>query len=239
MGMCCRRGCRRDSCSPRRSQRSDLLGRVDPSSHRPMGRYPRRRRADLHGLRQRLLDRTRQGLGIPPRLCGRADPRRLSRRAHPRGIWRRGPAARRRRRDPRDDPCLGLQRRRLPRADVHDGHAAAARIGGAEAALPARHRIRRNADAGLRGDRTDHRIGHDPAENPRGTRGKSICGQWPEGLDFPRPAIGPDAALGSHDAGRPGATPLGWHFGLPVGSARSGRQWDRDQEARRGDQSQH
>ena len=41
---------------------------------------------------------------------------------------------------PGGDQPLGRQLRRVPRADVHHGHAAAARIGGPEAALPARHR---------------------------------------------------------------------------------------------------
>ena len=39
----------------------------------------------------------------------------------------------------------GCQRRRLPCADVHDGHAAAARQRGAEAELSARHRDRRRS----------------------------------------------------------------------------------------------
>ncbi len=44
----------------------------------------------------------------------------------------------RRRGHPGGDQRRRLQRRRLPRADVHHGHAAAARLRGAEAALPAR-----------------------------------------------------------------------------------------------------
>ena len=47
---------------------------------------------------------------------------RLPRRADPRGIWRRGTEDFRRHRDPRRGPSRGLQRRRLPRADVHHGH---------------------------------------------------------------------------------------------------------------------
>ena len=44
-------------------------------------------------------------------------------------------------RDPRGDQRLRRQRRRLPRADVHDGHDPAPRLRGAEAALPAGDRI--------------------------------------------------------------------------------------------------
>ena len=52
---------------------------------------------------------------------------RLSGGIDPRGVWRLGPAAVRRSRYSGGDTARGLQRRRLPRADVHHGHAAAAR----------------------------------------------------------------------------------------------------------------
>ena len=78
----------------------------------------------------RKLDQER---AYPDRVRPRADRGRLSRRADPRGIRRRRPAAVGGRGDPGDDPRRGLQRRRLPRADVHHGHHPAARLGGAEA----------------------------------------------------------------------------------------------------------
>ena len=61
------------------------------------------------------------------RVRPRPDRSRLPRRADPRGIRRRRPAAVGRRGDPRDHPGRGLQRRRLPRPDVHHGHHPAAR----------------------------------------------------------------------------------------------------------------
>ena len=45
------------------------------------------------------------------------------------------------------DQPLGRQRRQLPRPDVQHGHAAAARLARAEAAVPAGHRDRRAAAA--------------------------------------------------------------------------------------------
>ena len=50
---------------------------------------------------------------------------------------------RRGRGDPGGNPRVGLQRRRLPRPDVHHGDGAAARLGRAEGGLPARDRERR------------------------------------------------------------------------------------------------
>ena len=61
----------------------------------------------------------------------------------------------------------GAQLRRVPRADVHDGHAAAARLRRAEARVPAEDRARRAASAGVRRQRADDRIGHDAAEDDR------------------------------------------------------------------------
>ena len=59
--------------------------------------------------------------------------------------------------------AAGCNRRRLPCADVHHGHAAAARQRGAEAQVPARDRQRRAAAAGLRRHRADHRLRHHAA----------------------------------------------------------------------------
>ena len=54
-----------------------------------------------------------------------------------------------------------LQRRRVPRADVHDGHAVEARQRGAEEALFAADRGGRAAAAGVRRHGADERHGHD------------------------------------------------------------------------------
>ena len=87
--------------------------------------------------------------------------------ADPGGIRRLRPAAARRRGDPRGDQRLRLQRRRVPRADVHHGHAAAARQRGAEARYLPGIAAGRVAAAGLRRHRADHRLRHDQAEDPR------------------------------------------------------------------------
>ena len=79
-----------------------------------------------------------------------------------------------------------LRRQPGPRADVHHGHAAAARQRGAEAPIPAGDRRRRAAPAGVRRDRADHRLRHHAAEDPRGARRRSLRRQRPEGLDLAR-----------------------------------------------------
>ncbi len=68
---------------------------------------------------------------------------------------------------PRGDQPQRRQLRRLPRADVHDGHAPAARLRRAEARVPAEDRPRRAAPAGVRRQRADDRLGHDAAEDDR------------------------------------------------------------------------
>ena len=77
----------------------------------------------------RKLDHAR---AYPDRIRPGADRSRLPGRADPRGIRRRRPAAVGRRRNPGNHPRRRLQRRRLPRPDVHHGHHPAARLGGAE-----------------------------------------------------------------------------------------------------------
>ena len=120
--------------------------------------------------------------------------------ADPRGIWRRRAAAVGRGRDPRGDPARRLQRRRLPRPDVHHGHGAAARQRRAEGEVPAEDRQRRAAAAGLRRHRADQRHRHDLAEDRRAARRRPLRRQRPEDLDQPRRAFRPDAAAGAHHA---------------------------------------
>ena len=69
--------------------------------------------------------------------------------------------------------ALGLHRQPGPCADVHHGHAAAARQRGAEAALSARDRLGRIAPAGVRRDRADDRLRHDQAQDARGAQRQS------------------------------------------------------------------
>ncbi len=81
----------------------------------------------------RLLARPR-ARHLPDRVRAHADRARLARGAHSRASTAAaGSASRGRVGDPRGDQRLRRQRRRLPRPDVHDGHGAAARLGGAEA----------------------------------------------------------------------------------------------------------
>ena len=67
-------------------------------------------------------------------------------------------------------------------------------------ALSAGHRLGRAAAAGLRRHRADQRHRHQLDPHHRPARGRSLCRQWPEDLDQPRRAIGPDAAPGAHHA---------------------------------------
>ena len=79
-------------------------------------------------------------------------------------------------RDPRGDQRLRRQLGRLPRADVHDGHDPAARLGGAEAALPAADRVGRAAAPGVRRDRADASAPTRPrSRRPR--RGSTAAGR--------------------------------------------------------------
>ena len=104
--------------------------------------------------------------------------------------------------------AVGLQRRALPGADVHDGHAAAARQRGAEAALPAGHRERRHPLPGVWRHRADDRLRHHPAQDPRRARRPALRRQRPEGVDVARAQVRPDAAPGAHHAGRSGQAAL-------------------------------
>ena len=98
----------------------------------------------------------------------------------------------------------GAQRRRVPRADVHDGHAAPARLRGAEARVPAEDRERRAAAPGVRRQRADDRLGHDAAQDARRPQGRPLRRPRPEGLDLPRRAFRPPPARRPHDADRAG-----------------------------------
>ena len=101
----------------------------------------------------------------PGRVRQGADRRGLSRGAHSRGVRRLRPRHRRSVDHPGGDQPQRRQRRRVPRADVHDGHAAAARLGRAEARVPAEDRDRRAAPAGVRRERADDRLRHHAAED--------------------------------------------------------------------------
>ncbi len=165
----------------------------------------------------------------------------IPRRADPRRIWRLRPAALGRRRDPRDHPRDRMQCRRLPRADVYDGHRSAPWLARAEAEVSAADRLGAAATAGVRRHRADYRLRYDATQDPRGEEGqRSIRRQRAEGLDEPRAAIRPDAAAGADDAGRQGCKEKRRVVGLP-GRFRRRREVGRgrDKADRRDDQPQY
>ena len=92
-----------------------------------------------------------------------ADRGRMDGGAHPAGVRRRRTRTRRSVGHPRGDQSQRRQLRRVPRPALQHGHAAAARIGGTEARLPAAHRARRAASSIDGRHRTDdgHRYHQD------------------------------------------------------------------------------
>ena len=148
----------------------------------------------------RKLDRER---AYPSRIRRGADRGGLPRRADPGRIRRQRPHHDGGRRHHGGDPGRRLQRRRLPRADVHHGDAAASRPAGAEGALAAADRVGRVAAAGLRRHRAGFRHRHAQPAHHRGARGqRPLRHQRPEDLDLARRAFRPAAAAGAHHAAR-------------------------------------
>ena len=90
-------------------------------------RDPRSGAEALRALSRRVLAQARREPRLSRRVRRRADRSRLSRDADPGGVRRRGADALGRRGGAGGDPARGLQRRCLPRADVHHGHRAPAR----------------------------------------------------------------------------------------------------------------
>ena len=128
-------------------------------------------------------------------------------------------------RDPGGNPSRRLQRRRLPRPDVHHGHGAAARQRRAEGEISARHRQGRAAAAGLRRHRADLGHRHAAPAHHRGARGqRRLRRQRPEDLDLARRAFRPDAAARAHHAARPGQEAHRRPVGVPGRHARGERQ---------------
>ena len=100
-------------------------------------RDPRRGSPALPEVRRRLLARARPRARLPDGFREGADRGGLAGDPDPRGVWRLGPRHLGGRGRARGGPARRLQRRCLPRPDVHHGHAAAARQRRAEGALPA------------------------------------------------------------------------------------------------------
>ncbi len=199
-----------------RARRHRYDRRRPRSDRRRLPGDPRERPPDLRGLSRRVLARSRNACRVSRCVRAGADRGRLPRGADSRRVRRRRPAAARRRRDPRGHPRGGLQRRGLPRADVHHGHAAAARQRRAEGALPARHRERRAAAAGVRRDRADIGHRHHAVEDARGSRRRRLRAARAEGVDVAGAPLRPHARARAHDAARPGAQEDRRPVGVPA-----------------------
>src|SRR5258706_16484696 len=83
--------------------------------------------------------------------------------------------------DSRGNPEERRERRRLPRADVHHGHGAAALQRGPEEKVSAEDREGRAAPAGLRRHRALGRHRHLFDPHHRGEEGRPLRGERPEG----------------------------------------------------------
>ena len=169
---------------------------------------------------RRLLARPRPRARLSGRIRRGLDQGRLSRRADPGGIRRQRPDHDGRRRHHGGNPGLGLQRRRLSRPDVHDGHGAASRQRRTEGALSAGHRARRIAAAGLRGDRADLRHRYAQSAHHGGARRRSLRRQRPEDLDLARRTFRSHAAVGAHHAAGTGGVAHRRPVGVPHRHAR-------------------
>ena len=114
-----------------------------------------------------LLARARREARVPGGVCRGDDRERLPRRAHPGGVRGHGSGARRHVRHPGGDQPLRRERAAGPRAGVHDGDPAQARLRGAEEGVPPEDRQRRDPSSGLRRDRARGGDRHDLLEDDR------------------------------------------------------------------------
>ena len=178
--------------------------------------------AGFPGEYWRALDRER---AYPTEFVDALTEGGISRRADPGRIRRQRAHHVVRHRDHGGDPGRGLQRRRLSRADVHDGHGAASRQRRPEAALSAEDRDRRIAPAGLRRHRADLGHRHARAAHHGGARRqRQLRHQRAEDLDLARRALRPDAAAGAHHAARAGEEAHRGPFGVPGRHEGGGRE---------------
>ena len=174
----------------------------------------------------RALDRERT---YPTRVRAGAHRHGLPLHPRSRGVRRQRPAVVRRRSGARGDSLRRLQRRGLPRPDVHDGHRAPSWQRGAEAALSARNRNRRTAAAGIRSDRADEREQHPGTAHHRGEEGQfTLRRQRAEGVDVAGRALRPDAPARANDSRRRGEEADRGTFGLSRRHARGKGQRPRD-----------
>ena len=149
---------------------------------------------------RQLLACARGKAGLSDRVRRSADQGRASWIIDSRRIRRAGHAARCRGGNAGGNPCLRLQRRRVPCADVHHGHGVASRQPGTEAEVSAGYRGGAAPAPGLRRDRAHQRLRHHEAADAGRAAERSLPRHRPEGLDLTRAAIRSHAAAGAHDA---------------------------------------
>ena len=106
---------------------TELMTDINPRAQR-FAEYREAIRELCRRVRQRVLDSRRAGGRIPRGIRQGADRRRLARGADPERVRRRRARRHRGVGHPGRDQSVGRQFRRLPRANVHHGHAAAARL---------------------------------------------------------------------------------------------------------------
>ena len=93
-----------------------------------------------------------------------------------------------------------------------------------KARVPAADRIRRAAPAGVRRDRAERRLGHDPDQHARRAPRRGLRGQRTEDLDIARRALRPDGAARAHHAAGADREAHGRPVGVPRGHARAHRR---------------
>ena len=149
---------------------------------------------------RRILAAPRPRARLSGRIRRCVDQGRLSRRADPGRIRRQRAFHDGGRGDHGGNPGVGLQRRRLSRADVHDGNGAAARQRRTEEALSARHRARRTPPAGVRRHRADLRHRYAQSAHHGDARRRQLRHQRPENLDLAGRVFRSHAAARAHHA---------------------------------------
>ncbi len=188
---------------------------------------------------RRLLAPPRRAALVPRGVRRRINRGWVSRRADPGGLRRQRPATGSGGGDHGGDPEERLQRRRLPRADVHHGHGAAPWERGAEARSAAEDRRRVAQAAGVRGERAHQRHRHQPDSHHRAARRRRLPDQRPEGMDLARRAFRPAAAACPDQPARGGREASRRHVGLPRRSSPGGGQRAHDQADPGDDQPPH
>ena len=164
--------------------------------------------------------RGRRGSAVPAGGAGRADRRRPARHAHPRGVRRRG----RRRARHRDRHRGGRPRLRVLLADpggeqARHGAAAAVRLRGAQAEVPAAGRARRG-DVLLRAVRGGRGLRRGRHEDPGGARRRLVGAERHQDVDHQRGGV---AVLHGDGGDRP-VPGRARHLGLRGGEGRPGGQ---------------